>query len=160
MGVQRHLNRYGSVAAEQNHSSIKSYLGKGGTLLLLDNVRKIIESDHQHNAERCSKRNALLVRSSDQYKSDRNGLLNRVDTEAKLALSQYAYTQHCNIQDEYEYITNIEARNGIIYCYKRGLSREGQVQWNVGGRCGCRHSHTYDMQCEHELKADRRFVID
>ena len=71
-----HLNRHGSVAAEQNHSSIKSYLGKGGTLSLLDNVRKIIERDHQHNAERCSKRNALLVRSSDQYKSDRNGHLN------------------------------------------------------------------------------------
>ena len=100
------------------------------------------------------------MRSSDEYKSDRNGFLNQVDTKAKRVLSQYAYSQHCKIQEEYEYITNIETQNVIIYCYKRGMGMEGQVQWKSGGRCGCRRSHTYNMQCKHKLKADGRFVIE
>ena len=81
-----HLDCHGSVAAEQNHSSIESYMGKGRTLLLLDNVRKIIERDHQHNAERCTKRKTLLVCSFDIYKSKRNGFLNQVDTDTKCIL--------------------------------------------------------------------------
>ena len=77
-----HLNHHGLVDAEQNHSSIKSYMGKYGTLLL-HNVQKIMEQDHQHNAEHCTQRNALLVCSSSTYKSKWNGFLNQVDTYTK-----------------------------------------------------------------------------
>ena len=115
-----HLNRHGSVAAEQNHSGIKSYMGKGGTLSLLDNVRKITEWDHQYNAKHCTKRNALLFCSFGTYKSKQNGFLNQVDTDAKHILSRYSSNIHCKIQDEYEYITNVETRNGVVYCYKSG----------------------------------------
>ena len=68
------------------------------------------------------------MRSLDGYKSDRNGFLNQVDTQAKRVLSQYIYSQHCKIQHEYKYITNIETRNYIVYCYKQGMGMEGQVQ--------------------------------
>ena len=49
---------------------------------------------------------------------------------------------------------------GIVYCYKGGSGTEEQIQWKVGRRCEIRHSHTFDMQCEHELKVDRKFLVE
>ena len=122
-----HLDRRGSSPMEQNHSSISTYMGKGGTPSLLQNVQKIIERDHQHNAEQCLKMNELLLRSTDLYKSKRSGFLNRVDKDAKQALSQYAYSIHCMIQNASAFITHTETRNGIVYCYTRGSVNENQM---------------------------------
>ena len=49
----------GSVSAEQNHSSVKSYLGTGSTLSIFENVKKLIDRHIQHNNEQSKKSNML-----------------------------------------------------------------------------------------------------
>ena len=132
---QGHLNQHGSAPGEQNHASISSYMGKGGMLSLLQNAQQILKRDHQHKVEQRSKRNAPLVGSTDRYRSNQIGFLNRVDNDAKHFLSQYAYSMHCKIQKAYPYITRTETRNGIVDCYIAGTQLQQSIQWKVNSRC-------------------------
>ena len=46
---------------EQNHSSVKAYLGEGGALSLLENIQKLFQRHMQHTNERCWVANNILV---------------------------------------------------------------------------------------------------
>ena len=91
---RNNLCHKGSVPAEQNHSSLKALLGKGGTLDLLTNVKKLLERQHQLNAARNSKRNELHL-VSDRYRGKKaTGYDNIADIEAKKVLSKFAYEEY------------------------------------------------------------------
>ena len=82
----------GLVSAEQNHSSVKNYLGSpsGSTLFIFENVKKLINGHIQHNIERSRKSNMLYVTSLLYKRSTFLGYLRKVDVDSKKVLSQTA----------------------------------------------------------------------
>ena len=83
----------GSVAAEQNYSSVKSYLGNGSSLSMVDNVKKLIYRHVQHNNERSKEWNQLYVTSQSYSNSPHLGHLRKVDLDSKKLLSHTAHIQ-------------------------------------------------------------------
>ena len=152
----------GSTPAEQNHSSVKSYPGRIGTLSLLENVQKLFACHIQHTKASNWTANDLFVNSFKYTGSRKARILNLIDRDAEKKLSAYAYIIHKKLQRSYTFIQSAEVKNGIITCKLLNTDdyTKHTISWNENAQCPCSRSHDLDFQCEHELKHDGCFLAE
>jgi hypothetical protein len=83
------LGKNGDTTAEQNHSSVVSYLGDGGNFSIAEQVKALLER-HQDRVRKKTKQEQSLMVSIDRYKSPLpHGYQATEDTKAKKALSAH-----------------------------------------------------------------------
>ena len=107
--------RYQGLAPmEQNHSSVKAYLGKGGTLSFFENVRKLFKRHLQHSKERCRMADNLLVCLIRYVETKHVGILNIMDNDAKKSISSCIYHSQQRGTNVYTFIQSTEVKDGTI----------------------------------------------
>ena len=71
--------------AEQTHLSVQNYLGISSTLFILENVRKLMDRNIQHNKLSCHQSNKFLIRSDTYNKSPSTDYLRQADLESRMS---------------------------------------------------------------------------
>ena len=140
------LGRRGDTPAEANHSSINKRLGGGGARQLTDQVRLLLERQHEIVTGRLSddtKHNHTSTVLSRQMKNDPSA------QQAIITLSKYAYEKWSEERlRAREYVCN-EQNDG---CVKIVWPPSGAChEILLGERCNCTTRITMGIQCRHEL---------
>ena len=156
------LSLLGSVPAEQNHSSIVAFLGKGAMWDIWEHLKNLCER-HQVHCDYESREEAKLTVSSHKFQSSFDDEIAHEDVKAKQALAGYPYklfyesikkSMRLQMKLDSDKVTH------LIWPANEIFDRDKHISLVVGQRCTCRRRIDFNIQCEHELKAEPQFKVE
>ena len=156
------LRLNGMVAAEQNHSSITSMLGKGAMWDIWEQLRRLCERHQLHCDIECRDESKHTV-STHRYRSPLQNELAEHDVAAKKALAAYPYGMFYKSLKMTEMLqAELQSDNVTYHIWPSNetFNSNEHVKLVIGDRCQCSYRRDYDIQCGHELKVDPTFRIE
>ena len=158
------LGKHGDSHSEQNHGSVVAYLGQGGNLSIVEQVRALMKRHQNRLRNKTTQESSLAVSLELPYKTPFEEYEGRADCDARLVLSEYTYKKFFKKM-------LIKARNFQSHCTEENIvhvwpcnqisfhntpPKEGQ-SFAVGDRCSCYYRFVYNVQCAHEFAVSKRF---
>ena len=159
--IDGNLKAKGSVPAEQNHSSVVAWLGKGATWSIMEHKSFLMQRQQDHAKMRKADEDALHVQCF-KFKSQREGQLGVDEVVAKKNLSGYAYREiFQTVRSRAEWLQFFVNDDGSASIWKTGKDPDTCVVTVIEGhqRCNCLDRKSWSHQCEHEYLIDGKFIL-
>ena len=179
------LGKKGDSHSEQNHASIISYLGEGGNLELTEQITQLLER-HKNRVKLKTAFDGDLQLIVSKYRSRLEGYEGIADNQARMALSDYAYTsfflptlrkssryqvqkeQLIERNNDNDYCENSESDEDetnyvfkVFPCYARSYddtAEKDRYQFTNKERCQCYRRRVYLIMCEHEFAVHKKYM--
>ena len=160
--IKGNLDLNGSAPAEQNHSSVIAFLGKGHSdWSIMAHTGALMKRQAEHSKQHKRQEDKLHAQSL-KYKSKMVGQQGVDDQIAKKCLSMYAYKElyayaarySANFQKYYDNLGN-------CHIWPIGTERTANNSTIItnGNRCECFKCTAFQYQCKHELVDDGKFLV-
>ena len=161
--IRCNLKSQGSVPAEQNHSSVIAYLGKGNaSSSIMVHASQLMKRAQEHSKQRKEQDNRSQVNVY-KYTSKLLGQLGIDDTLARKSLSPYAYKMlYLPSSQRASYMmSDINTCDNSINVWPAGLDKTltNCFKMRPGNICHCQFKIDWGVQCAHELCADKKFIL-
>jgi len=153
----------GSVPAEENHSSIIAFLGKGNSgWSVMYHLAALLNRQAEHSKVKKREEDRLHV-STLKYISKESGQAGLEDTQAKKSLSVFAYsTLYVEAAKKSLNLQSYKEDDGSTTIWSVG--KEKQVSNTtiipLDGRCPYTNRTVYKCQCCHEIVADKKLFMN
>ena len=160
--INGNLKKLGSTAAEQNHSSVVSHLGRGASWKLQDQIIKLL--DRQDNLAR-KKANKQLNYQVEMCQGESEFPIKHVrdDRLARDSLTRWAYEQlweaSYNAAQGFEVMNNNDG-SASVKKYGTEWGSQETITIQAGSRCCCSARIAYLHQCGHEFAIDKKLRIE
>jgi hypothetical protein len=153
------LGKKGDSHAEQNHSSIVSHMGKGGTLNLAEQVCGLLNRHKSNTLRRQQAEWALSITASKYKSTHRSPTECRDDVLAKQSLSSFAYKKYSESLQHARRLQFTKNNTGLFTVWPVNASIEETSDSSIHQlsrttRCSCKKRKQLLVQCGHELKVN------
>ena len=154
--IEGNLKLRGSVPAEQNHSSITAWFGKGANWQIAEQVKQLISRQRSMTADRRAQE-AAWVQQFTVYRSPLGGPEGVEEQLAMKTLSKWAFKNLYLVEKKRrkKYKPLRQEDNSIIFFRIADHDNtERPVVLRNGCRCSCPRRIAYEHQCVHEMIFD------
>ena len=157
------LGKMGDAPAEQNHSSIVSHIGGGGTMQISEQIKALLERQAERSRVRSTMDNNLRVRISG-YRSTFRGHEEAADNLACKHLSAFAHKRFQEIIVAASSLQAATLLNGDQVVWPASILNHAEAPSRrrfvvpMGGRCPCKNRRVMLFMCEHEFRLEGKFL--
>lgn len=160
--VEGNLDRCGSTPAEQNHASIVSFIGKGASLALPEQITKLLERQQDLARKKSRAQLEYSVHCSCYHSTFDTPKDSYADMLAKKHLSEWAYINlWLKAQKGAKYLETKQTENGtLVKAIGEIWESNTVILIPKGGRCPCHKRISHQFQCKEEYIVDGCFLLE